>query len=223
MKSDLDSRFASNPFTASVPVADHRPMNPIRMLLLASLCILAQACAVSGVRRISMVDEHRRPVTGAAVVPLVTTSTGVGVGPDGHGISMGGRTYIAKPFEWSTGENLMKDHLQSSGAMIWPLPPFVAVASRRWVGKWLFLAKGCEPLVLTMNEIASNSYVTEAEREPTDRVFVLRPGTGNGRQRLIDALTAPQPDLEVVGGYLESPVGEAELDHGSVELLRSQR
>ncbi len=170
-----------------------------------------------------MVDEQKRPVSRVAVVPLVSASTGLSAGPDGEGISTGGRTYIAKPFEWSSGENLIKDHLQSRGAMIWPLPPFVGVSSRRWVGKWLFLAKDCDPLVLTMDEIASNSYVNEAERESTDRVFVLRRSTGIDRERLIDALVAPEPNLEVVAEYLNSRIAEAELDQGSLELLRRQR
>lgn len=198
-------------------------MKAIYTFLLTTLCICTLACSASGVRRISMVDEHKRPVSDVAVVPVVSTSTGLSVGPDGNGISTGGRTYIAKPFEWSSGENLMKDHLQSKLAMIWPLPPYVGVSSRRWVGKWLILAKNCDPLVLTMNEIASNSFVSEAERESTDRVFVLRRSAGTSRERLIDALVAPQPNLEIVSGYLNYPIEEAELDQGSLELLHRQR
>jgi hypothetical protein len=156
----------------------------IRMMFFV-LCsiLLAQGCAMDGVKHVTVVDEHATPLNGVLVLPLYTVSAGVGVGADGKGPHTAKRVLAQDPFLFDSGEDLMKQKIHTRGVM---LPPVVAIGKSYYVGSWLFLKKQHVPRALQRSDVYGN--------EP----IVLTTTTGTECKKTIEVLLQSAPDQETV-------------------------
>ncbi len=118
------------------------------------LIVLLIGCAMDGVRQVSVVDEQNNSISSILVLHVYSRSCGVGLGPDGTGLRTQGHLTVAKPFTFSSGEDLMKKKRISRGII---LPPFVSVGCSNYVENWLFTKKGFTPKLVPQSEIYSGT------------------------------------------------------------------
>lgn len=117
--------------------------------------LLLSSCSLSGVRRIYFEDDQSRPVDQVLVVPLSSYQ------------SWGKRKRVMRvPFVCDSGDNLMKDHLQTKGAVV---GPGLFVGSDASVSDWLFLKEGYVPTLVSNGAIermtGANRIAREDQRE----------------------------------------------------------
>lgn len=152
-------------------------------MTIGALCLmlLAQGCAMDGVKRVTVVDEHLTPVTGVVVIPLYSVSAGIGVGADGKGPHTDRQTVIESAFLFDSGEDLVKQQSHSRGVII-PIPPVVFIGKSRYVGSWLFLKKHHAPRAVQRSDVYAG------------KPIVLTTSTGTEYRAAVDLLTQSQPD-----------------------------
>ena len=185
-----------------------------RGLLLLCLALLTQGCAMDGVRRVTFINEHSTPVNGVLVVPLYSISVGIGVGPDGQGLFSTARLLVEKPFVCESGDDLMRQKIQTRGCCVFPLP-LIFIGKMRPVDSWLFVKKHYAPRAIRGDYINGDAPIS------------LTYSTGNESEVAIDILLLPKPDQQAlkklfdVKGMKEDV--QVNLDDAARALLKAQK
>jgi len=188
----------------------------------------------------TVMDEKHNHVRNVVLVPVVNEYKALGVGPDGAGIEGKPVGFIAKPFLWSSGDDLIPQKLKSSGIMFLPL---VGARKDVTVRKWLLLKKGYEPLLINndkdsvrriggyyLKKEPSEWRLMDANMVAKNRkklmskapVFNLIPGGDLKRKQLINALTSVSPDIEKISDYFNFPISQIRFSNSDKSLIRMQ-
>jgi len=193
---------------------------------LIAFCLLAFGPSCSHVSSRSyatdIFDHQSKPIRQATVIPLVSTRTGLRFGPDGAGTESRAIIAIGMPFLWNSGDDLLQPGLRSSATM---LVPMVGVGSEVRVYKWLVLMKGYQPLMIT-NEKSSIYYSGGAPltaKGQSNPPFRLRSGGDEVRRRIVETLTAGQPDKNAIGAIFDWDIDRVYLSEKARDLIQMQK
>lgn len=180
-------------------------------LLSFCLTLLAQGCAMEGVRHVTILDDHSAPLNGILVVPLYGSSAGVGVGAEGAGPHSATKLLVERPFMFNSGEDLMAKQIQTRGVVIpFPLPPWCFFIGRsHTVASWLCLKKEYGARALDRSDIFGESPIVMTNvdqnevREAVD--ILLRP---NADQKALKQLFK----VEWMNGDIQLSLDAADRD-----------
>jgi len=186
-------------------------------LLLSCLVLLTQGCAMTGVRRVTILDSQGGSLNGILVVPLYANSGGVGFGAEGDGPHSVAQLLVNKPFMFNSGEDLMSKLIQIRGVIIpFPFPPWCCfVGKSHVVESWLLMKEHYVIKALHQNDIYLDSPI------------VMTLSTGNECERVIGLLLQPNVDQQTLKKlfnveWLKGDV-QVNLDTQARALLDSQR
>ena len=168
-----------------------------------------------------IVNHRSEPICGATIVPLVSTRSGLRVGPDGAGPETELIEFVGKPFLWNSGDDLLPSTLRSSATMIVPM---VAGGKNVTVNKWLVLKKGYEALIVT-NERSSIYYSGGpplTAKGQKNAPFHLAPGGDLNRRQIISVLSSSLPDKVAVGRIFGWQIDAIRLNNEDKLLIQRQ-
>jgi len=182
-----------------------------RLVLICTAAMVLACCSMEGVQHVSAVGEDHKELTDILVFPLYHAFYGIAIGPDGHGLRSSTRVFT-KPFRFSSGENLMRKQIQGRGIII---PPYIFIGTSRYVNNWLFIKKGCAPLVVSREMIYGGSPIVMSSSKNEDN------------KRCIDILLSTKPDQTTLKRIFNSKNLQqdikVEMDAHDVALLEGNR
>ena len=180
---------------------------------------LTTGCVMDGVKYVTVLDEHSEPIKRILVIPLYSSSAGIGFGADNAGFSSKAQVQVKKPFYFDSGEDLMAKQLHSRCCLIpLPFPPWCIGI---WCGDeafaWLFIKKQQGIVALGRNNLYGNNPIFMTNSAPSEV------------SQTIELLLDPRGDHQAVmrrfyvRGVQEIEDVQVTLDVADRELLEALR
>lgn len=161
--------------------------NKIAFIILGAV-LLTSGCVMDGVKHVTVLDGNAEPLKGILVIPLYSSSAGIGFGAEGTGSRSKAQFQVKKPFLFDSGEDLMSKQLHTRCVLIpLPLPPWcMGIWSGDEAFAWLFVKKQQGIIALGRSNLYSNKPILMTNSAPSEV------------SQVVDLLLNPRGDYQAI-------------------------
>lgn len=191
-----------------------RSIYSIGIVYFTIVCAAIQlvGCSVDGVKHLTVVDKNQNQINGILVIPLYSRSFVIGFGVDGKGLETKNHLIVTAPFEFDSGDDLMRKKIPTRGV---GLQPIFFVGMSNYLDNWLLIKKGYSPKLIKRSDVYK------------DEPIMMTSSPNNENVRLIDMLLAVNPDQPELKKQFNIKKSDeeiiVELDEKSIWLLKQYR